>query len=84
MFCYTNKRIEITFSIWKAIYLFSGIISHFYSAYILFFHPNYIDSSIQKININFAVNMFVCLFGGFVTNLSNYCKKKDYYDDPLL
>jgi hypothetical protein len=84
MFCYTNKKIELTFSFWKAIYLFSGIISHIYSAYVLFFHPGYIDENIQTININFTVNMFVSLFGVFVTNLINSYKRKDHYVDPLL
>jgi hypothetical protein len=82
--CISNKSIEITFSLWKAIYLFSGIISHIYSTYILLFNPNYIDQNIQTININFTANIILCILSVIITKIISFYKKDVSYQELLL
>lgn len=73
--CCNDNEITSSFSLFKMIFLLSGIVSHITLFYYLIKHKYYIDENIQHINIifcsNFIFNFFIILF----INIYKNCKK---------
>ena len=55
----------------------SGVASHIILIYFLIKNKNYIDDSIQNINIIFTANFLVSIFVIIVVNIYKKCKKND-------
>jgi len=72
--CYSNGSLKFQYNCWKALFLFSGIITHIYLFYILITNTTYIDTNIHTINIVFNVNFLITLF---LTIIFKYFKCKN-------
>lgn len=78
--CYSNGSININYSLYKALFFFSGIASHVYTFMILITTTkDYINHNIFKISIVFTINAWFIIF---ITILFNICKKySNNYDN---
>lgn len=81
--CCNDNDLSSSFSLFKMIYIISGIVSHLILIYFLIKNKNYIDDSIQNINIIFTGNLLISIFVIIVVNIYKKCIK-DYENKRLI
>lgn len=75
--CCNDNDLSSSFSLLKTIYIMSGVASHIILIYFLIKNKNYIDDSIQNINIIFTANFLISIFTIIVVNIYKKCKNDD-------
>jgi hypothetical protein len=76
--CCSDKSTVSTFSIFKILFIISGIVSHVSIMFYLFIHSNYIDENITNISIIFTTNFLFSIVFTLGVNIYKCYHKKDY------
>lgn len=81
--CFSDADLTFSYNCYKALFIFSGLASHFYLIYVLIIKEPFIDQSIHDINIIFVSNFLLIIFLAIVFKFLKSTKKenKEIYKD---